>query len=55
MDEALTIYEDASWMLPALGVAGMSTFHTYTRLVGGNGTAYSGSTTGYARMVIDSL
>ena len=31
----------------------MNTFYNCTKLVGGNGTAYSSSTTGYARMVID--
>lgn len=47
-----TIYADASWTLPA-GVSGMGTFYNDTRLVGGNGTAYSSSAYGYARMVID--
>ena len=47
-----TIYADASWALPA-GVSGMGTFYNDTRLVGGNGTAYSSSATGYARMVIN--
>lgn len=31
----------------------MGTFYNDTRLVGGNGTAYSSSAYGYARMVID--
>lgn len=31
----------------------MNTFYNCTRLVGGNGTAYSSSAAGYARMVID--
>lgn len=47
-----TIYADSSWVLPA-GVSGMGMFYNDTRLVGGNGTAYSSSAYGYARMVID--
>ena len=49
-----TIYADASWALPA-GVSGMGTFYNDTRLVGGNGTAYSSSAYGYARIVIDTV
>ncbi len=47
------IYADATWALPSSGVSGMNTFYNDTRLVGGNGTAYSSSAAGYARMVID--
>lgn len=47
-----TIYADASWVLPA-GISGMGTFYNDTQLVGGNGTVYSSSAYGYARMVID--
>lgn len=46
------IYADSTWALPS-GVSGMGTFYNDTRLVGGNGTAYSSSAYGYARMVID--
>jgi hypothetical protein len=43
----------STWALPSSGVSGMNTFYNCTRLVGGNGTAYSSSAAGYARMVID--
>jgi hypothetical protein len=48
----VTIYADATWALAA-GASGMSTFYNCGSLVGGNGTAYSGSATSYARCVID--
>ena len=49
----VTILADATWALPSSGVSGMYTFYNCTRLVGGNGTAYSSSAAGYARLVID--
>ena len=48
-----TAVPDATWVLPSSGVSGMNTFYNCTKLVGGNGTAYSSSAAGYARMVID--
>lgn len=48
-----TIYADATWALPASGVSGTSTFYNCSKLVGGNGTAYSSSMTGYAYFRID--
>ncbi len=48
-----TIYADASWQLPAKGVSGMQCFYGCSALVGGNGTAWSSSNTGYAYMRID--
>lgn len=47
-----TIYADSAWAPPA-GVSGMSTFYNDTQLVGGNGTVYSSSAYGCARMVIE--
>lgn len=49
----VTIYADATWALPGSGVSGMGTFYNCSRIVGGNGMAYSSSAYGYARMVID--
>lgn len=48
-----TIYVDPTWALPSSGVSGLSTFYNCTSLVGGNGTVYSSSNTGYAYMRID--
>ncbi|MBP3885797.1 MAG: hypothetical protein J6D54_12800 [Olsenella sp.] len=47
-----TIYADSTWTLPS-GCSGLGTFYNDTRLKGGNGTEYSSSAYGYARMVID--
>ena len=47
-----TIYVDSTWALPA-GASGMGTFYNCRNIVGGNGTVYSASAYGYARMVID--
>lgn len=49
----VTILADATWELPSSGVSGMNTFYNCTRLVSGNGTAYSSSAARYSRMVID--
>lgn len=48
----VTIYVDSMWAL-ASGMSGMVTFYNCSQIVGGNGTAYSSSAYGYARMVID--
>lgn len=47
-----TIYADSTWALPSTA-SGSGTFYNCRSLVGGNGTAYSTSAYGYARMVID--
>lgn len=47
------IYADADWELPAKGVNGLQCFYNCQALVGGNGTAWSSSNTGYAYMRID--
>lgn len=47
-----TIYADSTWALPSTA-SGSGTFYNCRDLVGGNGTAYSTSAYGYARMVID--
>ena len=48
-----TIYADSTWSLPASGLSGNSCFYNCRSLVGGNGTAWSSSNTGYAYMRID--
>lgn len=48
-----TIYADTSWALPASGLTGSSCFYNCTSLVGGNGTTYASSRTGYIYMRID--
>ena len=48
----VTVYADAAWAL-ASGASGMGTFYNCRSIVGGNGTVYSSSANGYARMVID--
>ncbi|MBR3314833.1 MAG: hypothetical protein IKG18_11920 [Atopobiaceae bacterium] len=48
----VTIFVDSTWAL-ASGASGMGTFYNCTRILGGNGTTYSSSAYGYARMVID--
>ena len=49
-----TIYADSTWTLPSTA-SGSGTFYNCRALVGGNGTAYSTSAYGYARMVIDKV
>lgn len=49
----VTIYADSTWVLSGSGVSGMGTFYNCPNIVGSNGTAYSSSAYGYARMVID--
>ena len=48
-----TIYADASWALPSSGLTGSQCFYSCNRLVGGNGTAWSSSNTGYMYFRID--
>lgn len=48
-----TIYADPDWALPSSGVSGSQCFYNCRQLVGGNGTAWSSSNTGYAYMRID--
>ena len=48
-----TIYADSTWALPASGISGSQCFYRCTSLVGGAGTAWSSSNTGYAYMRID--
>ena len=53
-DALCTILADASWALPASGVSGSNCFYSCTEnLVGGNGTVWSSSGTGYQYMRID--
>lgn len=48
-----TIYADSTWALPSSGISGMQCFYNCRSLVGGNGTAWSSSNTGYTYMRID--
>ena len=48
-----TIYADSTWALPSSGISGMQCFYNCKKLVGGNGTAWSSSNTGYTYMRID--
>jgi len=48
-----TIYADASWALPSSGISGSQCFYGCSSLVGGAGTAWSSSQTGYQYMRID--
>ena len=48
-----TVYADSTWALPSSGLSGSQTFYNCSSLVGGNGTTYSSSRTGYAYMRID--
>ncbi len=48
-----TILVDADWALPKSGVSGLATFYNCKAIVGGNGTAYDSSKTGYAMMKVD--
>ena len=47
-----TIYADSTLALRS-GCSGLGAFYKDNKLKGGNGTAYSSSAYGYARMVID--
>ena len=49
----VTIYADSTWALPSSGVSGASCFYNCGKLVGGNGTTWSSSKTGYTYMRID--
>ena len=48
-----TIYADSSWALPSSELSGSQTFYNCNALVGGNGTTYASSRTGYTYMRID--
>ena len=48
-----TIYADSTWALPSSGISGSQCFYQCSSLVGGNGTAWSSSNTGYQYMKID--
>ena len=48
-----TIYADSTWALPSSGISGSQCFYSCSSLVGGNGTTYSSSRTGYTYMRID--
>lgn len=48
-----TIYADSTWALPSSGISGMQCFYNCRSLVGGNGTAWSSSNTGYTYMRTD--
>ena len=48
-----TIYADSTWALPSSGVSGSQRFYQCSSLVGGNGTAWPSSNTGYQYMRID--
>ena len=48
-----TIYADSIWALPSSGTSGGQCFYNCPNLVGGNGTAYSSSQTGYTYFRID--
>ena len=49
----VTIYADSSWALPSSGLSGSQTFYNCNSLVGGNGTTYANSRTGYTYMRVD--
>ena len=48
-----TICADSTWTLPSSGISGSQCFYNCRQLVGGNGTAWSSSNTGYTYMRID--
>ena len=48
-----TIYADSTWALPSSGISGSQCFYSCNSLVGGNGTQWSSSNTGYSYMRID--
>ena len=47
------ILVDADWTLPKSGLSGMGTFYNCKSIVGGNGTTFNSSKTGYAMMRVD--
>ncbi|NHM15255.1 hypothetical protein GMI69_01005 [Eggerthellaceae bacterium zg-887] len=50
-----TIYADSTWALPSSGISGSQCFYSCsTSLVGGNGTVWASSKTGYTYFRIDS-
>ena len=49
----VTIYADSTWALPSSGLSGSQTFYNCSSLVGGNGTTYASSRTGYTYMRIN--
>ena len=51
----VTIWADADWALPSSGVSGFQTFYQCTSLVGGAGTVWSSSKTGYTYLRIDTV
>ena len=48
-----TIYADSTWALPSSGLSGSQCFYSCSSLVGGTGTVWSSSNTGYTYMRID--
>ena len=48
-----TIYADSTWALPSSGISGSQCFYSCSSLVGGNGTVWSSSNTGYTYFRID--
>ncbi|MBO7675036.1 MAG: leucine-rich repeat protein [Atopobiaceae bacterium] len=48
-----TIYADSTWALPSSGISGSQCFYSCSSLVGGNGTVWSSSNTGYTCFRID--
>ena len=49
-----TIYADSTWALPSSGISGSQCFYSCsTSLVGGNGTVWASSKTGYTYFRID--
>ena len=48
-----TIYADSTWAPPSSGISGSQCFYSCNSLVGGNGTVWSSSNTGYTYMRID--
>ena len=49
----VTIYVDSTWALPSSGVSGSNCFYTCNSLIGGAGTTWASSATGYQYMRID--
>ena len=48
-----TIYANSTWALRSSGISGSQCFYNCSSLVGGNGTTWSSSNTGYSYMRID--
>ena len=48
-----TIYADSTWALPSSEISGSQCFYSCSSLVGGNGTVWSSSNTGYTCFRID--